>query len=50
MRIVKEMAFTAMPVDAARAERLGIINYVVPAGEIETFTYDLPRGSRRTRR
>jgi methylmalonyl-CoA decarboxylase len=40
MRIVKEMAFTAMPVGAARAERLGMINYVVPAGEIEAFTYE----------
>ncbi len=40
MRIVKEMAFTAMPVGAERAERLGMINYVVPSGEIEAFTYD----------
>jgi len=40
MRIVKEMAFTAMPVGAERAERLGMINYVVAAGEIEAFTYD----------
>jgi|SRR5664279_2151751 methylmalonyl-CoA decarboxylase len=40
MRIVKEMAFSAMPVGAERAERLGMINYVVAAGEIEAFTYD----------
>ena len=40
MRIVKEMAFTAMPVGAERAERLGMINYVVPAGELEAFTYE----------
>jgi methylmalonyl-CoA decarboxylase len=29
---------------AARAEQLGIINYVVPADEIETFTRELARG------
>jgi len=40
MRIVKEMAFTAMPVGAERAERLGMINYVVAAGELEAFTYE----------
>lgn len=37
MRIAKEMAFTAQPVGAARAERLGMINHVVPAEEIEAF-------------
>ncbi|MEY2686827.1 MAG: methylmalonyl-CoA decarboxylase, biotin-independent [Pseudomonadota bacterium] len=37
MRIVKEMAFTAKPVSAERAERLGMINHVVPADEIEAF-------------
>ena len=40
MRIVKEMAFTAMPVDAERAERLGMINYVIAASELEAFTYE----------
>lgn len=40
MRIVKEMAFSAMPVGATRAERLGMINHVVAAGEIEAFTYE----------
>lgn len=39
MRIVKEMAFTAMPVGAERAERLGMINYVIAASELEAFTY-----------
>jgi len=39
IRIVKEMAFTAMPVGAGRAERLGMINHVVPAAELEAFTY-----------
>ena len=40
MRIVKEMAFTAMPVGAERAERLGMINYVIAADQLETFTYE----------
>jgi methylmalonyl-CoA decarboxylase len=37
MRIAKEMAFTARPIDAERAERLGIVNHVVPAEELEAF-------------
>ena len=40
MRIVKEMAFTAMPIGAERAERLGMINYVIAASELEAFTYE----------
>jgi len=43
MRIVKEMAFTAQPIAADRAERLGIINYVVPNHELESFTLNLAR-------
>jgi methylmalonyl-CoA decarboxylase len=41
LRIGKEMAFTAKPVSAERAERLGMINYVVPSEELEPFTFDL---------
>jgi methylmalonyl-CoA decarboxylase len=41
MRIAKEMAFTARPISAERAERLGMINYVVPADELERFTIAL---------
>ena len=41
LRIVKEMAFTAKPITAERAERLGIVNHVVPAEELEAFTLDL---------
>lgn len=37
LRIVKEMVFTAKPLHAERAERLGIINYMVPADELESF-------------
>jgi len=39
--IVREMAFTAQPISVERAERLGIINYVVDAGELETFVTQL---------
>ncbi|WP_300329681.1 methylmalonyl-CoA decarboxylase [Accumulibacter sp.] len=41
IRIVKELLFTAKPMTAARAERAGAINYVVPAAELESFTYGL---------
>ena len=41
MRIAKEMAFTAKPIAAERAERLGMINYVVPADDLERFTVAL---------
>ena len=33
--ILREMAFTAQPVEATRAERLGMINYVVEKEELE---------------
>ncbi|MCZ4303583.1 methylmalonyl-CoA decarboxylase [Zoogloeaceae bacterium G21618-S1] len=39
LRIVKELAFTAAPVDAVRAERVGMINHVVPVDELESFTH-----------
>ena len=39
--IVKEMAFTARPISADRAERLGIVNHVVHPDELESFTRDL---------
>ncbi|MCB1959843.1 MAG: methylmalonyl-CoA decarboxylase [Rhodocyclaceae bacterium] len=41
VRVVKELAFTAAPVDAARAERVGMINHVVPLEELEKFTLDM---------
>jgi len=43
LRIVKELAFTARPLSAERAERLGIINHVVPVDALEAFTYDLAK-------
>jgi methylmalonyl-CoA decarboxylase len=41
LRIGKEMAFTARPISAERAERHGMVNYVVPAEELEPFTLHL---------
>ncbi len=41
MRIAKEMAFSARPIGAERAERLGMINHVVAATEIESFCLSL---------
>jgi methylmalonyl-CoA decarboxylase len=41
IRICKEMAFTAKPITAERAERLGMINYVVPSDDVERFTLAL---------
>jgi methylmalonyl-CoA decarboxylase len=43
LRILKEMVFTAKPIAAERAERLGIVNHLVPAEELEPFTYSLAR-------
>jgi methylmalonyl-CoA decarboxylase len=43
MRIAKEMAFTAKPIGAERAERLGMINHLVPAEELEAFCLALAR-------
>ncbi|MBN1634834.1 MAG: methylmalonyl-CoA decarboxylase [Ignavibacteria bacterium] len=39
--IVKEMFFTAEPVNAERAYMLGILNHIVSREEIENFTYEL---------
>jgi methylmalonyl-CoA decarboxylase len=38
LRIVKELAFTATPISATRAEHVGMINHVVEGPEIEAFT------------
>ena len=43
LRIVKEMVFTAKSISAERGERLGIVNYVVPADDLEAFTQALAR-------
>jgi methylmalonyl-CoA decarboxylase len=43
MRIAKEMAFTSRPMPAERAERLGLINHLVPAAELEAFCLSMAR-------
>jgi methylmalonyl-CoA decarboxylase len=43
LRIAKEMAFTARPLGAERAERLGLVNHVVEADQLEPFTLSLAR-------
>jgi methylmalonyl-CoA decarboxylase len=43
LRVAKEMAFTAKPISAERAERLGIINHMVPIEQLEVFTYEMAR-------
>lgn len=43
LHVVKELVFTAKPMDAARAERLGMVNHVVAAHEIEDFTRAMAR-------
>jgi methylmalonyl-CoA decarboxylase len=41
LAVVKEMFFTADPIDAERAERVGIVNRLVPAAELEAETLAL---------
>jgi methylmalonyl-CoA decarboxylase len=43
LNLVKEMFFTAAPVNAADAHQWGILNHLVAAPDLETFTYDLAR-------
>lgn len=43
VRTTREMFFTARPIDAERAHTLGIMNHLVPASELESFTYDMAR-------
>jgi methylmalonyl-CoA decarboxylase len=39
LNVVKEMFFTANPISAERAERIGIVNAIVPVAELEERTY-----------
>lgn len=41
MNTVKEMFFTARPIDAERALQLGILNRLVDASQLATVTYEL---------
>lgn len=40
---VKEMFFTGEPLNAERALQVGILNHLVPAKELEEFTYGLAK-------
>ncbi len=40
-RIAREMFYTAKPIAADRAFQVGILNYLVPAEELEAFTQNL---------
>ncbi len=42
-RMAREMFFTAQPIDAERAMRIGILNHLVPGDQIEAFTFDMAR-------
>ncbi len=42
-RAVREMAFTAKPISAARAFDLGMVNHIAPFEEIESFAYGVAR-------
>jgi len=44
MHTVKEMFFSARPIDAERALQVGVLNRLVPANDLERVTYDLARG------
>lgn len=43
VNVVREMFFTAQPMDAEQARNLGVLNKVVPAEELEAFTYEMAR-------
>ncbi len=41
LNFVKEMFFTASPMTAVEAAQWGILNHLVPSGELRTFAYQL---------
>lgn len=41
VNVAKEMFFTAQSLSAERAHAVGILNHLVPSGELEAFTYEL---------
>lgn len=43
INIAKEMFFSASPMNAEKAERLGILNHLIATEELEEFTYGLAR-------
>jgi len=43
LQTAKEMFFTASPISADKAERMGALNHLVDAEEIEAFTYKIAK-------
>jgi methylmalonyl-CoA decarboxylase len=43
LNIAKEMFFSADPIAAERAERVGILNYLVPSGNLMNFSMELAK-------
>lgn len=43
LNLVKEMFFTAEPISAERAERVGLLNSLLPADRLESRTYELAK-------
>ena len=43
LNVVKEMFFTADPIDAQRAERVGIVNKLTTSADLEASVFDLAR-------
>jgi methylmalonyl-CoA decarboxylase len=43
LHTAKEMFFTAQPISAEKAERMGALNHLVTAEEIEAFTYKIAK-------
>lgn len=43
LHVTKELFFTGLPMDAQRAHQLGVLNHLVPAQELESFTLGLAR-------
>lgn len=44
IHVLKEMFFTAQPLDAMRAERYGVINRLVDSEKLEATTFEIARG------
>lgn len=43
LHTAKEMFFTAKPINAQKAERLGVLNHIIPTENIEEFTYKMAK-------
>ena len=43
MSTIKEMFFTAKPLNAKKAEKLGLLNHIVPNEKIEEFTFNFAK-------